>query len=166
MPAVLFVCTANMCRSPMAMVLFQKRLQDAGMASGWQVESAGTWARDGDPAASGSQHAVEPFGLDLSMHQSRSVSLELLQDFDLILTMTRSQQEALQVEFKEARDRVHMLTALAGLAYDVPDPIGGRSSEFRESAREIDGLLGRGFNRIVDLATANATRRPGRKYSS
>jgi protein-tyrosine phosphatase len=145
----------------MAMVLLRKRLQDAGVATEWQVESAGTWARDGDPAASGSQHAVEQFGLDLSTHQSRSVSLELLRGFDLILTMTKSQQEALQVEFRELRDRVYMLTALAGSAYDVPDPIGGRLSEFRESAGEIDSLLKRGFNRIVDVATANAARRSG-----
>lgn len=161
MPAVLFVCTANMCRSPMAMILFQKRLQDADVASEWQVESAGTWARDGEPAASGSRLAVEQFGLDLSAHLSRSVSLELLREFDLILTMTKSQQEALQVEFREVKDRVHMLTAMAGIAYDVPDPIGGRLSEFRESAGEIDGLLKRGFSRIVDAATANAARRSG-----
>lgn len=145
----------------MAMVLLRKRFEDAGVAAEWQVESAGTWARDGDPAASGSQHAVEQLGLDLSTHQSRSVSLELLRGFDLILTMTKSQQEALQVEFREIRDRVYMLTALAGIAYDVPDPIGGRLSEFRESAREIDSLLKRGFNRIVDVATANAVRRSG-----
>lgn len=161
MPAVVFVCTANQCRSPMAMILFQKRLQDADMAADWQVESAGTWARDGYPAASGSQHAVERLGLDLSEHLSRSVTLELLREFDLILTMTRSQQEALQVEFRELRDRVHMLTAFSGPAYDVPDPIGGPLDEFRESAREIDGLLKRGFDRIVDAATANYAVRTG-----
>lgn len=48
MPSVLFVCTANMCRSPMAMVLFRRRLDQAGLASGWRVESAGAWARGFD----------------------------------------------------------------------------------------------------------------------
>jgi protein-tyrosine-phosphatase len=145
----------------MAMVLLRKRLQDAGMGAEWKVESAGTWARDGDPAASGARHAVEQRGFDLGDHRSRSVSLELLRDYDLILTMSKSQKEALQVEFKEVRDRVEMLTAMAGLPYDVPDPIGGPLNEFRDSAKEIDGLLARGFNRIIETATAHEASRIG-----
>ena len=153
MPSVLFVCTANMCRSPMAMVLFRRRLEQAGMASGWRVESAGTWAREGDPAARGSRHAMSEQGLDLSEHSSRCVTGELLRPFDLILTMSKSHQEALQVEFRDVADRVYMLTEMAGIAYDVPDPIGGPLAGFLESARELDKLLARGFDQIVRLAT-------------
>ena len=159
MPAVLMVCMANMCRSPMAMALLRRRLADAGLAGNWRVESAGTWAREGAPAAAGAQHALQQRGIDLSAHRSRGVSAELVREFDLILTMTRSQQEALQVEFKDVRDRVHLLAAMAGAPYDVPDPIGGPLSAFRASAREIDNLIARGFDRIVELATANEARR-------
>jgi protein-tyrosine-phosphatase len=161
MPSVLFVCTANMCRSPMAMALFQRRLDQAGIAADWRVESAGTWARDDDPAASGAQQAIAEQGLDLRAHRSRVVSADLLRSFDLILTMSKSHQEALQVEFKDIASRVHMLTAMAGIAYDVPDPIGGPLSGFRESAREIDALLERGFDKIVRLATEEEARRAG-----
>ncbi len=159
MPAVLIVCMANMCRSPMAMALLRKRLADAGLAGSWRVESAGTWGREGAPIAAGAQHALAERGIDLNAHRSRGVSAELLREFDLILTMTRSQQEALQVEFKDVRDRVHMLAAMAGRPYDVPDPIGGPLSAFRASAREIDNLISRGFDRIVELATTNEARR-------
>ena len=159
MPAVLIVCMANMCRWPMAMALLRKRLADAGLAESWRVESAGTWGREGAPIAAGAQYALAERGLDLSAHQSRGVSAELLREFDLILTMTRSQQEALQVEFKDVGDRVHMLAAMAGPPYDVPDPIGGPLSAYRASAREIDALIGRGFDRIVELATTNEARR-------
>ena len=159
MPTVLIVCLANMCRSPMAMALLRRRLADAGVSGDWRVESAGTWAREGAPAAAGAQHDLAARGLDLSAHRSRAVSAELLREFDLILTMTRSQQEALQVEFKDVRDRVHLLAAMAGASYDVPDPIGGPLSAFRASAREIDTLIAHGFDKIVKLATANEARR-------
>ena len=50
MPAVLFVCSANQCRSPMAEVLFREHLEQMGLADGWRVESAGVWAMDDVPA--------------------------------------------------------------------------------------------------------------------
>jgi protein-tyrosine-phosphatase len=159
MPAVLFVCTANMCRSPMAEALFRHRLRQAELGEDWRVESAGTWARDGDHAASGSIHAMGEVGLDISSHRSRAITYDLLCQYDLILVMSKGHQEALRVEFPDLAGRIHLLTAMAGPAYDVPDPIGGPLSGYREIAREIDGLLARGFKRIVQTATDNASQR-------
>ena len=69
MPSVLFVCTAKVCRSPMAEGLFRARLgEDAGR---WRVESAGTWARNGDPAASRAQLVLQERGIDLPTLQGR-----------------------------------------------------------------------------------------------
>nr|NIM45857.1 hypothetical protein [Nitrososphaeria archaeon] len=50
MPAVLFVCSANQCRSPIAEVLFREHLEQIGIGDEWRVESAGIWAMDGAPA--------------------------------------------------------------------------------------------------------------------
>ena len=67
MPSVLFVCTANINRSPLAAALFQKLLADSGRADGWRVESAGTWAEVGRSASSASLRAAQAFGINLLM---------------------------------------------------------------------------------------------------
>ena len=62
MPAVLFVCTANICRSPMAEVLFRAWLRRAAVPGKWVVASAGTWAEPGAPAAAFSQQVAAERG--------------------------------------------------------------------------------------------------------
>lgn len=146
--SVLFVCTANICRSPMAAALFAKKIK-AGL--GWRVESAGTWAPEGQPAASRAQMVLRGRGLDLSQHRSRSVNREMLQEFDLILTMERGHKEALQAEFPEIAARVYMLSEMTGQVFNIEDPIGGPLSEYENTARELEDLLERGCERILQL---------------
>ncbi|MCB0073827.1 MAG: hypothetical protein KDE20_20305, partial [Caldilineaceae bacterium] len=120
MPAVLFVCTANRIRSPLAAALFQRRLAAGEDAATWRVASAGTWADDGLPAMAAAQQVAAEAGLDLSEHRSRRVEELDLADFDLILTMTTGQAEALRVEMPGHAARILPLTQAAlGLAYDV-----------------------------------------------
>ena len=85
MPSVLFVCTGNVCRSPMAEVLFIDHLKRSGLdPAQWQVGSAGTWTENGYPASSNSVEVMKERGLDLSQHNSRVVTADLLAQFDLI----------------------------------------------------------------------------------
>lgn len=142
----------------MAMALFRHRLAQRDMAGDWRVESAGTWARVGVPAAPVAQTVMQERGLDLSAHRSRSVSRELLHSFGLILVMERGQREALQIEFPGVSGRVCLLSEMAGSAYDIPDPITGPLAEVRNVAREIDMVLERGFDRIVALADGTMQR--------
>src|SRR5690606_22592899 len=109
MPSVLFVCTANRFRSPLAATLFLRAVADEeveraspwniGKASDWRAGSAGTWTVDGEPALPVVVDAATQLGIDLSGHRSVQVSDRLLADHDLILTMQASQKEALQSEF-------------------------------------------------------------------
>jgi protein-tyrosine phosphatase len=152
MPNILFVCTANICRSPVAEVIFADWLQRQGIPGDWQVTSAGTWASPGLAVSAYSREALVGQGLTLGDHRSRRVDREMLEATDVVLCMTRSQCEALQIEFSEHASRVHLLTALAGPGYDVADPYGGPRDGFVRMAAEVRRLIEAAGPRIVALA--------------
>jgi len=136
----------------MAVALFCHYLDQTQTADLWRLESAGTWAREGEPAMEKVQKVLTERGLNADGHLSRSVSGELLELFNLILTFEAGHKEALQVEFFEIRDRVYLLSEMIGHVYDVRDPVGGPLSGFRYTASEINSLIVEGFEKILLLA--------------
>jgi protein arginine phosphatase len=153
MPAVLFVCTANICRSPMASALFKSEIEERRGKESWQVESAGTWAAEGLPMATGSQWALSNRGLDASIHRSRRITRDLLETFNLILTMEKNHKEALQFEFPDLAERVYLLSEMVAGNFDIVDPIGGSPSDFEKTAAQISQILHEGFEKIYLIAT-------------
>jgi protein-tyrosine-phosphatase len=130
----------------MAMGLFLARY--GGEKNGWRVESAGTWAVEGMPAAENTIKVVAQRGIDLSQHRSRSVTGEILDQFELILTMEQNQKEALFVEFPHNREKVYLLSEMINESYNICDPISAGLSEFEGTAEEIDFILERGYEKI------------------
>jgi protein-tyrosine-phosphatase len=151
MPSVLFVCTANICRSPMAAALFNKILKEEGFIDEWIVESAGTWSLENQPAAEKTQKVLRNRGLDVSGHSSRRVSRQLLASFDLILTMEEGQKEALRVEFPEFASKIFLLSEVANAQGNIDDPIGLTLIDFEDTAKQLESYLEKGFNKIVEL---------------
>lgn len=149
--SVLLVCTANLCRSPMAEGILRHLVEPA---TAWRVESAGTWGFDGDPPALNAQLAMSDRGIDISNHRSRQVTRPLLQEFSLILTMTRGHKEALQVEFPSLAERVYLLSEMIDTVFDIEDPIGGPLVEYVATADELEGILRQGLDRIQRLSSA------------
>lgn len=148
--SVLFVCTANICRSPMAEVLFRARLRKLRNDwPAWQVESAGTWAADGIPASKRSVQVMAEYGLDITGHRSRVVTREMLEEFDLILTMEPGHKEGMGVEFPEAAQRIFLLSEMEGAAMPVADPYGGTLEDYQKAAGIIDEILANGMERIL-----------------
>ncbi len=150
MHRVLFICTANICRSPMAMGLLRQRA--ASQPDQWIVESAGTWTEGGEPAAARTVQVLRNRGIDLSNFQSRIVTGEMLRSFDLILTMEKGHKEAIKIEFPDLADRIFLLSEMINQDYDIDDPIGKPVSAFEETARDIDEILVRGFPKIFALS--------------
>jgi protein-tyrosine phosphatase len=149
MPSVLFVCTANRFRSPLAAAWFQKRLADQSDARDWSVGSAGTWTEPGQTVVPSAKWMYDHFGLDLNAHRSQRVSGELLEHYDLILVMENSQREGLLVEFPQLEGRIQLLSqAATGMAYDIPDPGVIPDEGFLDIAKEVTSLLDRGFQKI------------------
>ncbi len=160
MPSILIVCTGNICRSPMGMALLRSKFAERDETRDWVVESAGTWAPDGSHASEHGITAMRERGLEAHVlpHRARSVTAAMLQRFDLVLTMTQSQKEALGVEFPEAREKIYLLSEMVDEHWDVDDPIGGPLEAYRKTAALLDDVLDRGLERIIALAKANASR--------
>lgn len=152
MPTILFVCTANICRSPVAEALFAFWLRGQAVPGDWRVESAGTWAEPGLPASTFSREVLERLGLDISSHRSRRVDRAMIEAADLVLCMTRSQREALQAEFPDLAGRIQLLSAMAGPSYDIADPYGGPRQGYVEMVAELQHLVAAGGQRMLDLA--------------
>ena len=150
MHRVLFICTANICRSPMAMGLLRHRT--ASHPEQWIIESAGTWTEGDEPAALRTVQVLKRRGIELENFQSRILTDELLRSFNLILTMERGHKEAIRVEFPDLANRVFLLSEMINQDYDIDDPVGKPLAAFEETAQEIDEILARGFQKIHDFS--------------
>ena len=144
---LLFVCSGNTCRSPLARVIAERMLQVRGW-SHVRVESAGTSAIPGAPASAQALAVAEEHGMDLSPHRSRPLSRELLAWADLVLAM--SPAHVARVASLDGGDRVLLVTAFlegpeAGLP--VQDPFGGDLDEYRltyaQLATALDAVMER-----------------------
>jgi protein-tyrosine-phosphatase len=153
MPSVLFICTANICRSPLAAAIFRQIVADEPDAAAWEIGSAGTWTIDGDEAAEFSRQVVRSFGQSLDHHRSRNITQAIMKKADIILTMEAFHKEALQAEFPALRRKILMLSELVGLQKDVRDPYGGSLDSYEETARLIESYLRAGLPRLRELLT-------------
>jgi len=146
---IVFVCTGNTCRSPMAEGLFKRRLAerlacavDELPARGFVVNSAGISAPVGDPATAESADALREFGVDLSGHRSRPASADLVARADDVIAMTSSHLFALASKYPVLGGSLRLLCGTDG---DLDDPIGGGPDVYRLCAatirRHVDRLI-------------------------
>lgn len=145
---VLFVCTGNTCRSPMAEGMFRAMVEKRG---DFEVRSAGVAAFDGGGASSQTLEVIEKRGTSLDGFRSQSVSEELMEWATHVFTMTRGHLEALVRLYPQAEEKLFLACEFVdlpgrGVGADVPDPIGQGLRAYEEVAgileKAIPGILG------------------------
>src|SRR6476619_4804339 len=131
---LLFVCTGNTCRSPMAEAIARKITIERGLHD-VEVMSAGTSAWDGAPASDGALLVGMERGLDLSQHRAQTLTRELVQNADLVLAMGPHHLE--RIEALGGTGKAYLLTDFASRGKSqrpVNDPIGGELDLYRATA--------------------------------
>jgi protein-tyrosine-phosphatase len=147
---ILFVCTGNTCRSPMAEAIARKFAIERGLQD-VEALSAGTSAHDGSPASDGALLVGMERNMDLSLHRAQTLSRDLVREADLILTMGPHHLE--RVEALGGTGRAFLLSDFASRGASsrpISDPVGMELDVYRETADELEENI----RRVVDRITA------------
>jgi protein-tyrosine phosphatase len=137
---LLFVCTGNTCRSPMAERLMADRCKNL---PGWTFSSAGIFADAGAPPSPPAVEALREVGIDLTGHRARPVTPALIRDADLILAMTQTHSDLLTQIDPAAANKTRTLHSYGSEkpGADIMDPFGGGIDTYRIARDEITSAL-------------------------
>jgi tRNA threonylcarbamoyl adenosine modification protein (Sua5/YciO/YrdC/YwlC family) len=138
---ILFVCTGNTCRSPMAEAISRKliadrlgcridQLEDRGVI----IQSAGLSAMSGGGAATEAIEVMSAMGLDLTTHESQPLTGQMVRYADMVLPMTRTHRQTILSQWPDAASRTELL---AVDQTDISDPIGGPRDVYRRCAAQL-----------------------------
>jgi len=152
MISVLFVCTGNQYRSPIAAETFRAQLIRDGRAEKWMVSSAGTWTTTGRRVLPEAVELARSFGINIDGHTTRMLDAKMLENADLVLVMEQGHKESIQVEFPFAKNKVYLISQVVEeFAYDIPDPASARS-EASDIIRNLVEMVRAGCGNIYRIA--------------
>lgn len=145
---ILFVCTGNRCRSPMAAGIMRQRIGQKNL-DGYTVYSAGVRAPEGAPPTRQAQRVMAEHGADISRHRAVMLSAEMVRNADIVLVMEQRHKDSAAAMAPECRDRIYLLTAYGRedteTGEEIEDPIGFETDFYRMIYKrlrtEIDRII-------------------------
>lgn len=150
MPDVLFVCSGNTCRSPMAECLFNDLCVKNRLA--YRAESAGLYAQEGDAATNNAFYAMKERGLNLSRHVARPINYALVRDTKLVVAMAESYAHVILNRYPDAN--------VVAFHPPVNDPYGEPMEVYRATADELAGHMQWVLDRLMEAEKAAGADKP------
>ncbi len=144
---ILFVCTGNTCRSPMAEGLLRAKAEKE--QKDIVTLSAGLFCVPGGTVSPYAREAVKD-RVDISNHQTRPLSIPLIEAADLVVGLSSDHKNTLLRQFPNLKDKIVSLGELAGTGEDVSDPFGGTQEEYMECAKQIESLIEKSWPHILE----------------
>ncbi len=143
---ILFVCSGNTCRSPMAELMFNGHTPNRE----WLASSAGISTWDGLMASPLAFAEMEERGLSLQHHRSRQINEAIIAGNDLVLTMTREHKKSLLALYPQHEEKIFALGEYVGLPEEeVLDPFGLGEQDYLVTANQLVKLLQRLFAKLA-----------------
>lgn len=150
---ILFICTANVCRSPMAEALCKDIIKKDGKSGGNPIEvrSAGISNINGADASDQALLVLRERGIDMSRHKSRVIDQDFIDWADLVLCMEAEQLNNLRHSFPADYPKLHLLSEYCGSEGDISDPSGKPTGAYEECARQLEFLLTTLMRKMGDI---------------
>jgi glycine hydroxymethyltransferase len=157
MKTILFVCTGNVCRSPMAEGILRHALRGRG---DYRIVSAGLGAAEGQPPSPYAVQALRELGIDISALRSRMLTAEMVREADYILGMTHSHIDTVMILFPYAAEKTFLLRefdeTLDTFEKDISDPIGGSYEVYLNCRDQIEQGIA-SLMRFIEREETHAT---------
>jgi protein-tyrosine-phosphatase len=139
----------------MAEGILRSRITEWGLKPEiWKISSAGINAQDGYSPSVFSEDVMAERGIDISPHQARTASEEIISDHCLTLTMEKTHKSILAARFPHFSDRIHMLSEMTDQEFPVDDPFGQTLEDYRRTADVISRLIDAGKDRIMQASSS------------